>query len=113
MWYEDSRNKNTDQITIKTNNDENAQQNDENNEQNQLSNNKDQTELSYEHTQHTQLSHSSDNSIEEENKKNIYRLGNSDTWACKECKIKGDRHFMKQHFCKGILKKQQQKATIS
>jgi len=28
--------------------------------------------------------------MEQENNKNIYRLGNSDTWACKECKSKGD-----------------------
>jgi hypothetical protein len=47
--------------------------------------------------------------VEEENKNNIYRLGNSDTWACKECKVKDDRHFMKQHPCKGVLKKQQKK----
>ena len=32
---------------------------------------------------------------------NIYRLGNSDTWACHGCKIKNDIHFMKQHKCKG------------
>ena len=48
--------------------------------------------------------------MEQENNKNIYRLGNSDTWACKECKSKGDKWFMKQHFCKRVLKKQQQKA---
>jgi hypothetical protein len=29
--------------------------------------------------------------MEQENNKNIYRLGNSDTWACKECKSKGDK----------------------
>jgi hypothetical protein len=47
--------------------------------------------------------------MKEENKKNIYRLGNTDTWACKECKSKGDKHFKKQHQCKGLLKKQQKK----
>jgi hypothetical protein len=48
--------------------------------------------------------------MEQENNKNIYRLGNSDTWACKECKSKGDKWYMKQHQCKGVLKKQKQKA---
>jgi hypothetical protein len=32
---------------------------------------------------------------------NIYRLGNSDSWACKYCKLKGDKWFMGQHTCKG------------
>jgi hypothetical protein len=31
----------------------------------------------------------------------IYRLGHSDTWACKNCRQRGDIHYMKQHFCKG------------
>ena len=62
------------------------------------------------HSAHAITLFSSINYIEEENKKNIYRIGNSDTWACKECKIKDDKWFMKQHQCKGVLKKQQQKA---
>jgi hypothetical protein len=32
---------------------------------------------------------------------NIYGLGHSDRWACKYCKLKGDRWFMGQHTCKG------------
>jgi hypothetical protein len=32
---------------------------------------------------------------------NIYRLGHSDSWACKYCKLKGDRWSMGQHMCKG------------
>jgi hypothetical protein len=32
---------------------------------------------------------------------NIYRLGHSDSWACKYCKLKGDKWFMGQHMCKG------------
>lgn len=28
---------------------------------------------------------------------NIYRLGHSDTWACKNCSLKDDRWFMEQH----------------
>jgi hypothetical protein len=32
----------------------------------------------------------------------IYRLGRSDTWACKNCKLTGDRHFMKVHYCRGL-----------
>jgi hypothetical protein len=31
----------------------------------------------------------------------IYRLGHSDTFACKDCKQKGDIHYMKQHNCRG------------
>jgi hypothetical protein len=31
---------------------------------------------------------------------NIYRLGHSDSWACKYCKLKGDKWFMGQHTCK-------------
>jgi DNA replicative helicase MCM subunit Mcm2 (Cdc46/Mcm family) len=29
----------------------------------------------------------------------IYRLGHSDIWACKDCKQKGDVHYMEQHLC--------------
>jgi hypothetical protein len=29
--------------------------------------------------------------------KAVYRLGHSDTWACKNCKIKADKHFMHIH----------------
>ena len=45
----------------------------------------------------------------EENKDNIFRKGNSDTWACKECKVTGDKWFMQQHQCKGVSKKLWQK----
>jgi hypothetical protein len=31
----------------------------------------------------------------------IYRLGHSDTWACKNCKLTGDIHFMTHHICRG------------
>lgn len=31
----------------------------------------------------------------------IYRLGHSDTFACQNCKIKGDKWFMKEHECNG------------
>ena len=31
----------------------------------------------------------------------IYRLGHSDTFACKNCKQKGDRWFMQKHLCSG------------
>jgi hypothetical protein len=34
----------------------------------------------------------------------IYRLGHSDTFACKDCKLKGDIWFMEQHPCKGQTK---------
>jgi hypothetical protein len=32
----------------------------------------------------------------------IYRLGHSNTWVCKNCKQKGDIHYMKQHNCRGL-----------
>ena len=68
--------------------------------------NENQVESSDEHTQHSRdHSYSSNNFIEEQNKKNAFRIENSDTWGCKECKVKGDKWFMKQHRYKGILKK--------
>jgi hypothetical protein len=38
---------------------------------------------------------------EDDRSKRVYRLGHSDTWACKDCKQKGDIHYMKQHNCRG------------
>jgi hypothetical protein len=35
----------------------------------------------------------------------IYRLGHSDTWACKDCKQTGDIHYMKVHNCSGVKQK--------
>ena len=113
IHIEDNRNNNTKTVNKQENNNWNSPQYDESNEEGDLLNNKNQVEPSDEHTQRSRdhsLSSYSTNFIEEENKKNIYRLGNSDTWACKECKSKGDKWFMKQHFCKRVLKKQQQKA---
>ncbi len=34
----------------------------------------------------------------------IYRLGHSDTFACKNCNLKGDKWFMRQHICRGQIK---------
>jgi hypothetical protein len=31
----------------------------------------------------------------------IFRLGHSDTWACHNCSLRGDRWFMIKHQCKG------------
>jgi hypothetical protein len=31
----------------------------------------------------------------------IYRVGHTDSWACKNCKLKGDTWFMRDHSCKG------------
>jgi hypothetical protein len=45
-------------------------------------------------------SNSSLPSISEESN-SIYRLGHSDTFACHNCKQKGDRWFMQKHLCKG------------
>ena len=30
----------------------------------------------------------------------IYRIGRSDNWACKNCRLKGDKWFMRQHLCR-------------
>jgi hypothetical protein len=35
----------------------------------------------------------------------IYRLGHSDTFACHNCKQKGDKWFMRKHWCRGIIVK--------
>jgi hypothetical protein len=37
--------------------------------------------------------------------KSIYRLGHSDTWACHNCKLRGDKWFMQKHDCKGAAVK--------
>jgi hypothetical protein len=34
-----------------------------------------------------------------ENRENIYRVGRTDRWACKYCKISADRQFMSIHRC--------------
>ena len=34
----------------------------------------------------------------------LYRLGHSDTWGCKNCKLTGDKWFMQVHDCKGAKK---------
>jgi hypothetical protein len=33
--------------------------------------------------------------------KAVYRLGHTDTSACKNCRIKADKHFMHIHDCSG------------
>jgi len=30
----------------------------------------------------------------------IYRIGHSDNFACKNCKVRGDRFFMEAHICR-------------
>ena len=30
----------------------------------------------------------------------IYRLGHSDIFGCRNCKVKGDKFFMESHVCK-------------
>jgi hypothetical protein len=37
-------------------------------------------------------------------KESIYRLGHSDTWACKNCKQKDDKWFMQKHNCRRVNK---------
>jgi hypothetical protein len=34
----------------------------------------------------------------------IYRLGSTDLWACRHCKLKGDTWLMKKHLCIGSTK---------
>jgi len=46
-------------------------------------------------------------SIEEPTDKtpnSIYRLGHSDTFACHNCRQRGDKWHMRQHLCKGVQK---------
>lgn len=45
--------------------------------------------------------HHSDNNL----KPNLYRIGNTDTIGCYDCKMKGDRWFMNKHPCTGSLSK--------
>ena len=33
---------------------------------------------------------------------NIYRLGHSDIWGCNNCKLRGDKWYMRQHLCREI-----------
>ncbi len=42
--------------------------------------------------------------IKEQESCNIYRLGHSDTWACENCRQKGDVHHMRGHLCSGDAK---------
>jgi hypothetical protein len=44
-------------------------------------------------------------SSQEIRKYTIYRLGSSDTFACKSCSQKGDIWYMKKHLCKGTKKR--------
>jgi hypothetical protein len=37
-------------------------------------------------------------------KESIFRIGRSDRWGCKHCKIKDDIWFMEKHKCSGLLK---------
>jgi hypothetical protein len=105
MLKEDIRNNAPISINKQEKNNENNHYNNGNSELENISNDENQLEPSDEHTQRSRgHSSTSNNFIEAENKKNIYRIGNSDTWSCKECKIKGDKWFMKQHQCKGVMK---------
>ena len=40
----------------------------------------------------------------EQESRSIFRLGRSDTWACENCKQKGDVHYMREHMCRGEIK---------
>jgi hypothetical protein len=43
-------------------------------------------------------------SLEHDASTTIYRLGQSDTFACQNCKMRGDKWFMGQHECNGKKK---------
>jgi hypothetical protein len=36
--------------------------------------------------------------------KSIYRIAHSDTWACNNCRQKGDKWFVQKHQCRGLGK---------
>ena len=40
----------------------------------------------------------------EQESRNIFRLGQSDIWACENCRQKGDVHYMREHLCRGEIK---------
>jgi hypothetical protein len=40
----------------------------------------------------------------EQESRSIFRLGQSDVWACENCKQKGDVHYMREHLCRGEIK---------
>jgi hypothetical protein len=46
---------------------------------------------------------SADEAVEQQIPNSIYRIGRSDLFACKNCKVKGDKPFMMKHpqHCKG------------
>jgi|tagenome__1003787_1003787.scaffolds.fasta_scaffold20943773_5 hypothetical protein len=54
---------------------------DKNSESNNLSNDKNQVPLANEHTQPSPPPSTSIDYVKKENKKNIFRIGNSDTWG--------------------------------
>lgn len=45
-----------------------------------------------------------DRKKQEEIQENIYRVGRTDTWACRCCKNRGDKWYMRQHPCSGLKK---------
>lgn len=42
----------------------------------------------------------SDRELENKNRNNIYRIGKTDIWSCRNCKLKDDIHFMLKHPCR-------------
>lgn len=45
---------------------------------------------------------SSDIAFKDKIKQFIYRIGNTDVWACKKCAIRDDKWFMQVHPCRGL-----------
>ena len=72
----------------------NSNNKNENRELENISNDKDKVDISNEYTQRSRDHSYSINFIDEENKKNIFRIGRTDKCACKGCNFKGDKWYM-------------------
>jgi hypothetical protein len=55
-------------------------------------------------TQDAVIEYQDDILVENRSSFSIYRLGHSDNFACRNCKVRGDKWFMRKHHCKGFSK---------
>lgn len=97
----DKPNESIEIVKMDTKNYENYGNNSQNSKASTLENAKDAIHRSKEHSQPTR-DHPSNGNYEVGRKKNnsIYRIGNTDTWACSKCKFRDDKWFMQEHPCK-------------
>ncbi len=56
--------------------------------------------FAYNHSEPSQPS--SNITLKNKIKEFIYRIGNTDVWACKKCAVRDDKWFMQIHPCKGL-----------